>query len=198
MMKVEITGQKRVSQALTVTEKTIVESLRRSMMLLGFRLREQARASYRESGLHVRTGHLKGSISVGSVESDSETISVSVFAGQDLPYARAQEYGATIRPKRSSFLAIPIGEALTPAGVARFGPREITANGYSGSFVAHGVIFGTNGRGHAEPLFALKRSVTIPARPFMRPALLKFRPIAMDAMRSAMQQVIDKEFGSNA
>lgn len=44
----------------------------------------------------------------------------------NLPYAQAHEDGATITPKRGKYLAIPVGKALTPAGVARYkSPRQV-------------------------------------------------------------------------
>ena len=189
MIEVQITGSALVSKALQLKAKRLQDELRVAMTRSAYRLRTEARKAYDAAGLQVRTGALKGSIDVGAIENTGEGIRATVFAGQGLPYARAQEYGATIRPKKSSFLAIPIGAAKSGRGVARFSPREITSNGYTGSFFAHGVLFGSNPGQPPEPLFALKRSVTIRARPFMRPALMRTRPIAVEEIKQAIERV---------
>lgn len=67
-----------------------------------------------------------------------------------------------IRAKKGKFLAIPIGEGLTKAGVARFkSPREVS----DGFFVRtdNQYLFGVkNGqKGKFRPLFILKKSVRI-------------------------------------
>lgn len=68
----------------------------------------------------------------------------------------------TIRPKNSKFLAIPIGENLTGAGVARFtSPRQVP----NGFFVSTGnsLLFGykRGKRGKFRALFTLKKSVFV-------------------------------------
>jgi hypothetical protein len=68
----------------------------------------------------------------------------------------------TIFPKRGRFLAIPIGEALTAAGVPRiFSPREVP----EGFFVRTGgrLLFGRKrgNRGKFRPLFTLVKSVFV-------------------------------------
>jgi hypothetical protein len=81
------------------------------------------------------------------------------------PGARANEFGATIRPTHGEFLTVPIGNALTGKKVAKFDARTLFANprslGYVGAFVAKHVIFGKRADGSIDPLFALKRSVTL-------------------------------------
>jgi phage gpG-like protein len=86
-------------------------------------------------------------------------------------YANIHETGGVITPKRAKMLAIPIGRALTRAGVARFKPREITSAGYDNSFIRRTnsgnlILFGTKGS-KLIPLFVLKDSVKIPARRYM-------------------------------
>lgn len=117
--------------------------------------------------LNVRTGNLRRSIfhQVGVVDDDA-----FVVIGADLekaPYARIQEMGGVIRPKRAAHLAIPIGEATTKSGVARFSARDLIsqpqAYGYVGTFTRNKIIFGKLPNGRIEPLFVLKNQVTIKA-----------------------------------
>lgn len=68
----------------------------------------------------------------------------------------------TITPKNGKFLTIPIGEGLTPSGVARYkSPREVEG----GFFVRTNghLLFGyKNGKkGKFRPLFVLVKSVTV-------------------------------------
>lgn len=90
-------------------------------------------------------------------------------------YARAVTLGAVITPKRAQFLTIPVGQALTPAGVARIDAREFIERtskngsgwrGFTSSFVNKNktAIMGVKKSGDVEPVFALKRRVTLPVR----------------------------------
>ena len=115
--------------------------------------------------LGVRTGTTRRALFQRVfVQGDTATAVVGVD-GKQAPGARANEFGATIRPTRGQYLTVPIGEALTPKGVARFTARALIQNpaavGYVGSFVAKEIIFGKKANGTIEPLFALKRQVVL-------------------------------------
>ena len=73
--------------------------------------------------LRVRTGRLRNSIA-GSVRQVDGMPAIVLSAGgtsgsRSVGYARAQELGATISPRRGRYLAIPLPPALTGAGVLR-------------------------------------------------------------------------------
>jgi hypothetical protein len=128
--------------------------------------------------LHRRTGTLAAGIAtIAAAETAAGEVTAGVTAGR-VPYARAQEYGATIRPVNVAHLTIPIGEALTPMGRMRFSARDLIsgAAGYPKHFMAKGLLFGGSGRGDYTPLFALRDEVILPPRPFMHPALAKLAP----------------------
>jgi hypothetical protein len=86
--------------------------------------------------LSRRTGSLASSVTGRSIrEKGVPGFKVGIFRGPALRYAGILEYGtrgynpkspyATIKPKRARALAMPMHDALTPAGVARYGgPRE--------------------------------------------------------------------------
>jgi hypothetical protein len=133
--------------------------------------------------LHVRTGRLRNSIS-GQVteERDGKFILELSAGGQggqgEVKYARIQEKGGVIVPKKGRMLAIPVGPARTAAGVSRYAsPRDVpglhlamTRNrqlvlvqGQSGKQTGGKVKAGT-------VFFILVPSVRIPARPFLKPA----------------------------
>jgi hypothetical protein len=155
---------------------------------LVYALREEARTKFDEAGLHSRTAALKGSIeAIPPVEVSAHEIIAKVVAGQKLKYAWAQEEGGVIKAKNARFLAIPLDAAKTAAGVARFGPRQIESAGYTGSFVKGGILYGKQGD-RIVPLFVFKRSVTLPKRAFMKPALAAMQP----RIRAGFMSVLDR------
>lgn len=86
-------------------------------------LKAERRAKVNATGRpRVRTGRLRNSIR-GDVTQSGDHLAVRLSAGgvggRDLAYAAAQEEGATIRPRRGRYLAIPLPGALTPAGALR-------------------------------------------------------------------------------
>lgn len=89
--------------------------------------------------------------------------SVTMTFVNETKYARIQEEGGTITPKRSKFLAIPLDAAKTAAGVARISPRDLPDRQ---TFVAKGIIFFKSSKNDPKPtpMFALKKSVTLPPR----------------------------------
>lgn len=124
--------------------------------------------------LEPRTGNLRRAL-FHRVQGQGTT--ASVIVGADLskaPYGRVQELGGTIVPRRAAHLAIPLDAMLTAKGVARMTAREVIANpfalGFSGTFTAKGVIFGKL-PDQIVPLFALKSSVTLPARQYLASTL---------------------------
>lgn len=86
---------------------------------------------YATQRLHVRSGRLRSSIAYG-VKLNPRSIEVQLHAGghvqgEDVPYARIQDLGGRIVPKRAKRLAIPAkgGPAETASGDARrSGPRS--------------------------------------------------------------------------
>ena len=112
------------------------------------------------------TTNKKGTTLVGrgnllrSIRFRAEGDTVIISAGDaSIPYARIHHEGGTIRPKNAKYLAIP----LTPS--ARLSaPRDYPGE----TFIAKGIIFEKiAGSDKIVPLYALKKQVEIPARPYM-------------------------------
>ena len=80
------------------------------------------------------------------------------------------ETGGTIRPKHSKYLAIPLDAALTAKGVARGRPRDFKDTFFAVSKKGNLIMFGKS-MGKVVPLFAMKKEVKIPKRPYMKPSL---------------------------
>ena len=99
------------------------------------------------SGLHVRSGRLRGSIA-GRIRKGPNGPEIVWSAGgrsgaSDVVYARIHEFGGTITPKRAGALRVPTGGGSTRAGVSR-----------------------GDGSGSSR----LAGAVVIPKRPYLKPA----------------------------
>jgi hypothetical protein len=116
--------------------------------------------------------------------------------GTKAPYARAQEYGAVIRPKNGQFLTIPVGVNLTGNGVQRVSAREFIANpgalGFETSFVnrRRTAIMGATRGQKPEPVFALKTEVTLAERSYLRSAVTDRREWIMGQLGIAVDESI--------
>jgi len=120
--------------------------------------------------LKTRTGRLRASI--GSMVT-KRGIEIMALIGSGVrnakgrvKYANIQETGGIIRAKSGKFLAIPLPAALTPAGV----PKKTSPLDYVNTFIAKGVIFQKKGK-KFTPLYALKKSVRIPASKYLSKTL---------------------------
>lgn len=125
--------------------------------------------------MRVRTGNLRRSIST-LTKWQSNDILITHRAGggdRDVVYGAMQEYGGVIRPKHGKYLAIPVGKALTPAGVPRYhSPRQVPnlvfRRSGGGNLVAGLERRSRGGRKTFDILFWLVRSVTIRPKRFLR------------------------------
>lgn len=123
--------------------------------------------------LQTRTGALRNSIRASRVTGQNFA-DIEGRAFTTSVYAPIHEYGGTITPKHKRYLRVPLPEALTAAGDVKGGLAPVqrggsweTADGdptfvrRSKSNPGEAVIYlsGPNG---PVPIFALKKSVTIP------------------------------------
>lgn len=151
--------------------------------------------------VRVRSGLLRASLGFNVTRRAGTTrlkFGVIKRKGAALKYAKVHEEGMTIQPKDAvSFLTIPVGQALTKAGVARFTmPEAMNKFGKKDTALLPtkkgGWIFGrllkrkrtivdkSTGRNRKvrefRPLFVLVKKVRIPKRPF-------FQPVAKETTR---------------
>lgn len=177
------------------------------------------------SGLAVRGGHLRRQIQGVSAEPVKDRdfeVRLRSFA----PYSSTHEHGATIRPRRGRYLAIPLAAAKTPAGVARWASPTMVDDLFvlrtpTGRLLlvrekgrqARARVLGplapkmygaappkrlgpVQRRGPAKPgreleaLFVLVPSVTVPARPFVRPAIEATRVRMPGEVRAAIERAL--------
>lgn len=134
-----------------------------------------------------RTRNLSRSIHAEIAEVSK--VHVVAVVGTDVEYAAIHEYGGVITPKNAKYLAIPLTEAARAhAGGPRSYPGQLTPRfnkGSAGSLVDE--------QGVAQ--FALVRSVTIPARPYLRPALDENEAAAVDVAGIVLRKYVEKASG---
>ena len=117
----------------------------------------------------VQRGGLRNSIAV------AKSGALSRRVGTNLPYGRIQEFGGTIRA-RGGAMVVPIGPAgrrLAESGV-RLRSLDLWTLRRPGK--APLLVKIDAAKGSITPLFALVPSVTLPARPWARPALSRSSP----------------------
>lgn len=130
--------------------------------------------------LQKRSGALRNAMRFTN-ESTGSSIQASSYVAGPIAYARIQELGGVVRPKRRRYLTIPTPAVLTAAGVVRQSakPTEIGGRWYTNgkvpglklreTFIRRGkggnpIIYGTGKDGNPVALWVLKKSVKIPPR----------------------------------
>ena len=191
-IKAEILGAQELVVKLTKADAVMRRNVRVAIGRLQYTLQRHIKAHFKGNPLHNRTGKLVNSIAVAPIEEDSAKISGPV--GTNTIYGAIQEHGGTIHAKNVANLTIPLDAVLTAAGVARYTARQLieskgAVGGFTGTFFRNGVLFGSN-KGQVTPLFALKSSVTLPARPYMVPGLAETRGDAEKALAAAMDAAL--------
>jgi len=142
--------------------------------------------------LHNRTNALRGSLRRRVVGTQLNNLGLKLTSSSI--YAPMQEFGGRIRPRRAKMLAIPVGDALFPAGGRRYSSPQQFRNDPDVRFkktddgklylvrdVRGGGPTGLRATGR-EYLFALRKEVDIPgpmSRKRKMPSRLGFRENAI-------------------
>lgn len=146
--------------------------------------------------LRAPTGRLRNSAQA-TIDTGAQSVQIVAQVGGGgvggVPYAAIHEHGGTILPKRGRFLAIPMGPALKGGknGGANMWPRDIpdlTFVSIRGG--AQAMLVRRMGKGKRAgfvPWFHLVRSVNMPARPYLRPAVDAARPAFINEIREALE-----------
>jgi phage gpG-like protein len=114
----------------------------------------------------VNTGRLRNSIQINRDGLKKNPPSARV--GTNVVYARIQEYGGRITPKKARALAIPIGVEGKKA--QRRGPLRSQNLVLIKSKRGNMLLARVDGK-KITPVFVLKQSVTLPPRPYFRPTM---------------------------
>jgi len=168
-VKVKVEGAEKLAKELKLLPLKVRKKAAQAMKevltgAVGYVIKKHLTGGTTKTRLGVRTGNLRRSIRWKVNESRLE----GEFGSYDTSYAAIHEFGGTIRPKRGRYLAIPFRSGKTPAGVWK-SPRL-----FENTFVRKNIIFQKRGKDKIVPLFVLKKSVKIPARPFINPTAEKY------------------------
>jgi len=127
----------------------------------GGRPRKWPKTSAGDTSRLIRTRRLYRSFTARASSDD-------VMVGTKVRYARLMHFGGVVRPRRSRYLAIPIGQRRELQAGARAFIRRQPKGSIFMTFKSggRGTIFrrGANG---VEAVFALRRKVKLPPRPFL-------------------------------
>ena len=131
----------------------------------------------------IDTGNLLNSIQATEPEVSGGSGEVLITVGAE--YGRIQEWGGTIVPREAKALAVPLTEGARKVGSPRGYPGKLEVRWRPAS--SKGVL--VDEQGVAQ--YALVRQVTIPARPYMRPAVDSHQAEIANAFAAGMRQVVE-------
>lgn len=182
-ISLEATGFRELYAKLDKLTPEIKRETNKEMLVAALLVESEAKrlAPRGETGqLAASIGHKFGRIS---------GLITEISVGSNSKYAAIQEFGGTIKNKAKQFLTIPFDGVK---GWARDFQKTFIAKSKAGNLI----IFRRVGKKDKEPLFVLKKEVTIPAHPWLNPALNKnkdqiFRMIG-DAVKRGLQNVAGK------
>ena len=171
-----VAGTKQLSKKL-VKLLAMVEPRQRQIALMRAGMVLEAWMKRNVQAQHlIDTGNLRASI---TSEIEGET-GVSV-GPRNVRYAAIHEFGGTITPKKGQYLAIPKTKEARYAG----SPRNM-----SGLHVVIGSKGGVLLDENDKVQYILTRSATIPAKPYVRPAMDEHGADAVKAMRDYLKKKI--------
>lgn len=167
----------------------IVGAFRRGLLAIEDKLKQNTSGPI----LKVRSGRLRNSIGSFTFGRDKELVGrvgSGVRTGEPVKYASILERGGVITAKNGKMLAIPIGAALTPAGVERFRPNDIRGRSFIMRKNGRAIIFLKQGK-RALPVFVLKRSVKIPAFHYLSRSLAQSQSQALADIESGIDAILE-------
>lgn len=134
------------------TAPTLKAALTRAAVYVAGQAKRMVYAG-RPEHLAAGTGMLRNSIK-------HEMHYPEAYIGSNVVYARIHELGGTIRPKKGQFLSIPVGDWTDS-------PRNHPELRYAQSVNGQPYLVTEGG----EVMYILRRQVTLPARPYLSPAM---------------------------
>lgn len=156
--------QKLLQEALRLYPDRLFVSFRKRMLSFHRRfMSEFKRTKFRnaKSAVQTRSGSLVRSFNSEARGSDINTLTVESFSAGN-PYARIQEEGGTITPKKT-WLTIPLDAARTASGVARGNARSFTDTFFIMTKKKKLLLVQKRGD-EIVPLFILVKKVTLKPR----------------------------------
>lgn len=137
-----------------------------------------AKDNIKRQGL-IRTRTLSRSIHE-EISMQGSSVAVSEI-GTNIEYAAIHEFGGVVRPKTAKYLAVPVGNY-------KGSPRKHP--GLKLRKTAGGTLVMVDGSGRVQ--YVLKKSVEVPAQPYLRPAFDEHKDEALDDMGRAFKALVMK------
>lgn len=137
-----------------------------------------AKDNIKRQGL-IRTRTLSRSIHE-EISMQGSSVAVAEI-GTNIEYAAIHEFGGVVRPKTAKYLAVPVGHYK---GSPRKHPRLKLRK------TAGGTLVMVDGSGRVQ--YVLKKSVEVPAQPYLRPAFDEHKDEALDDMGRAFKALVMK------
>jgi len=143
--------------------------------------------------LAVRTGRLRAAFTADVRTSGQDIIGRIGYLYETPPGASVHEgwpdnrTSTTIRPRSARYLALPLTEDARRAAPRSFGGTFVQT-----SRRGNLLIFQKMGGGTIQPLYLLRQEVTVPARPALRPTMIRFLPLILQDIRVAIMQNIQR------
>lgn len=173
-------------------------AVRIGLVRAGARLERLAKERVTGDILKVRSGSLRRSITSRIIE-DKNGVSLAVGStvGVAAKYAPIHEFGGVIKPVRAKMLAVPVGPALTPSGVARYpSPRDVPVRlgfrptktpGTALLVERTKTVKGRRGRTSGRVWFVLKKQVRIPTRQWLSRSILPNKGVVVAEIDAAIE-----------
>ena len=164
--------------------------------------------------IRSRRGRLRSSVRGSVFGNNLQNLRARLSVGSKwAPYGAIQEWGAKPKPRTAQYMRIPLRAALTPAGKVKSKARAVRSGTTSGGNPVYTSGFGRlvpirtkkgnlvivakrKGRrgkeeyGTKEPLYVLKKSVTVPPRLNARKNLGWVLKKRMPKLRGAIYQIL--------
>lgn len=131
-------------------------------------------------------GNLAGNRSLETVIEGAQAVAKLIFHSV---HARIQEFGGVIKPVSAKYLAIPHTDSARKAGSPRNYPEKLRFAGSDSG----GVLTDASG----EVVYVLKKAVTLPARPYLRPAMDEHVSEIEQAMAASLRQSFEEATRGN-
>ena len=113
-------------------------------------------------------------------------------AGSDvIAIAHAHEYGATIKPKKGKYLAIPLTKEAEEEGSPRAFNNLRFVNAKGGNLLMVRDKKKGRGKTESEAMFLLVKSITLPERSFIRASFVANQEKLGDIVTGAVEKVLN-------
>ena len=153
-------------------------TLERAVVAGGLVIQNAAKAKVKDNAL-IKTGNLRRSIHMEMTDANGKSATLEI--GTDVEYAAVHEFGGVITPKKGKYLAIPVGNYKdSPLNHKNLRAVKTRAGNL--------VLMDRDG----TVQYVLKTSVTIPAKPYLRPAMDEHQSEAEDEVGKVFKQLIEQ------